>query len=203
MTIFGKVVTGFLLLFVAMGLYYGVTSYVQKDNEVIPVKVAVQQDSATTTAVSDQTSTTTTATGTALTASSTDKSGKKVPFGEFMSKGGSYKCDITQTMATMTSKGTVYMHNQLVRVEFSISLAGQTISTAMVAKDGYMYSWTSNTPGKGQKIKLVDQTQKGNATSTSKTYTWNGSQVTDYTCNPWVADDSIFELPKTVTFTVQ
>jgi hypothetical protein len=202
MTPLGKVVMGIVGLFIAGSIFYGVTSFMKQDSEVATMTPVTSQ--ATTSQEEIQATSTASTTPALPTASaqstSTEKVSKKIPFGEFMSKGGSYKCAITQKMANMISEGTVYMHDKLVRVEFATNLAGQSISTTMVARDGYMYSWTSTTPGKGYKMKVGGESGK---TATTSTYTWNGSQVGEYTCSPWIADDSLFELPKTVVFTTQ
>lgn len=202
MTIFGKLVLGFFMLIVGSGVFYGVTTYVQKDSAK-EIETAVIADVATSTASVDASSTEIiTGTSTASTTTDTKPSGKKIPFTEFMSKGGSYKCEVTQIVATMTTKGTVYMHDALVRAEFSNSVAGQSLNTTMIARDGYMYSWTSLTPNKGYKTKIAAGADSG-AKNQAATYTWNGSQVGDYSCAAWNADDSLFDIPTTVTFTQQ
>ena len=200
MTIFGKLVLGLFMLIIGGSVFYGVTNYVKKDSEPIAAVPVVTEMTSTSAEVM---SASTTEDGASLSATTTDSkaSGKKMAFTEFMSKGGAYKCDVTQIVATMTTKGTVYMHDALVRAEFSNSVAGQSLNTTMIARDGYMYSWTSLTPNKGYKTKLAaDTTPKPGQPAT---YTWNGSQVGDYDCQAWKADDSLFDLPKTVTFAEQ
>lgn len=204
MTIFGKAVMGMLMLVIGGGIFYGVTTYVKEDGasgvENTPVTQQVEttfpQDNASTSEMTNGTSTNTSST------TDTKPSGKKMAFTEFMKQGGSYKCDVTQTVANMTTSGKVFMHDALVRAEFSTSVAGQSLNTTMIARDGYMYSWTSMTPNKGYKTKISQSGDTGTA-NPSATYTWNGSQVGDYTCEVWKADDALFEIPKTVTFTLQ
>lgn len=175
----------------------------KRDSELAAVSpVEQKQSSSTEEVLVNATTTVNTSSSTAETANIEEEGKeKKIPFGEFMSKGGSYKCTVTQKMANMLSEGTVYMHDQLVRVEFSTTLAGQSMSTTMIARDGYNYSWTSMTPGKGYKTKIVNTTTDSSA-SPSGTYTWNGGQVTSYSCATWVADDSIFVLPKNIVFSL-
>ena len=192
MTIFGKLVMGLVLVVVGGGIFYGVTSYVKHDSE---------------TQIVDETKTDiiTVATTSDATTTEVKPTGKKIPFTEFMKKGGSYKCEVTQVLANMTSQGTVYIHDSLIRAEFSTSIAGQSMNTNMIARDGYTYSWTSMMPGKGYKTKIssAETPASGQNSSTSGTYTWNGEQIGDYSCDVWVADDSVFDLPKSVTFTTQ
>lgn len=194
MTIFGKLVMGLVLVIIGGGVFYGVTSYVKHDTET-PIVGETKT----------QTDTLTVATATDATTTEVKPGGKKIPFAEFMKKGGSYKCEVTQVMANMTSQGTVYIHDSLIRAEFSTTVAGQSMNTNMIARDGYTYSWTSMMPGKGYKTKIAtsETSAPGANSSTSGTYTWNGEQVGDYSCEAWTADESVFELPKSVTFTTQ
>lgn len=192
MTIFGKIVMGTLLFAVAGGAFYGVTSYVNKDTVATSLQVAT-----TTTPVTEVVVATTTA-------STTNEvpTGKKIAFTEFMKKGGSYKCTVTQTVATMTTNGTVYLDDGKVKADFAVSVAGQSINTSMIVRDGYSYTWTSNSPTKGLKTKIASKA--GDTSASSKgTYTWDGSQIGEYSCDAWVAEASMFEIPKTVTFTTQ
>lgn len=203
MTLFGKLVMGVVMLFISVSIFYGLRSYVQNDSVIAPVPVVESSSTdlfPVPSSATDQ-STSTEATTTLSGTSTESKTGsKKIPFTEFMSKGGSYKCEIMQTVANMTSKGTVYMHDALVRLEFSTSIASQSINTTMIARDNYMYTWTSTTPNKGYKTKIAQQKAGSKPVGT---YTWNGSQVGDYTCEAWKADDSFFELPSGVTFSDQ
>ncbi len=188
MTIFGKIVLGGLLLVVAGGALYGVTSFVSNDvpkqEEVVIVTTTPQVVVATTTASSTLQKPT----------------GKKIAFTELMKQGGSYKCTVTQNVANMASNGIVYIHNNLIKANFSTSIQGQTIDSNMISRDGYTYTWTTMMKGVGYKVKIVeksDQTPKGAA---STTYTWNGEQIGEYDCQALTADDSIFELPKDIVF---
>jgi hypothetical protein len=197
MTIFGKIVMGTLLFAVVGGVFYGVTSYVNKDTAGTPLQVV-----ATTTPEVEVVVATTTATTTASTTPE-KPAGKKIAFTEFMKKTGSYKCTVTQTVATMTTNGTVYLDEGKVKADFAVSVAGQSINTSMIVRDGYSYTWTSNSPTKGFKTKIAGSATGSGSSSPKGTYTWDGSQIGDYSCDPWVAEASMFEIPKTVTFTVQ
>lgn len=186
---------GGLLVVVAGGIFYGVTSYVDKDNATVTPIVATTTEEvvvATTTESSTSTST-----------ASTTPAGKKMAFSEFIKQGGSYKCTVTQTVATMTTNGTVYIDGSKIKADFAVSVAGQSINTTMIVRDGYTYTWTSNAPTKGFKTKVATGGQGDSSTGAKGTITWDGSQIGDYSCDPWVAQASMFELPTTVTFTVQ
>ena len=194
MTIFGKIVLGGFSLIAACGIYYGTTLYMSKDAVISQTEVETKTEE--TALVSATVTATTTA------SSSLEKiSDKKIAFTEFMKKGGAYKCTVLQTVATMTSKGTVYIHDKLIKGNFSTSIQGQTIDANMIIRDGYSYSWTSMQADKGFKTKIVDQTGDIKV-KPSSTYSWNGEQIGEYDCQTWTADDSVFELPKSVIFSI-
>lgn len=204
MTLFGKLIMTGLFLTLGVGVYIWVSTYMK--NDTLLGNPSSQGEVATSTEEAQQMATSSLGTSTEPIASSTEKkSDKKVSFTEFLNKGGSYKCAVTQTISTMVSNGTVYIHDALVRAEFATTMAGQSISTTMVARDGYTYTWTNMSKGKGYKTKIA---ANGSETSDasgkpSSTYSWNGSQIGEYSCESWKADDSLFELPKDIVFSEQ
>jgi hypothetical protein len=121
---------------------------------------------------------------------------KKPLFTEMLIKGGNQKCVVTQVMGSITSSGTVYIHGALVRAEFSTAVMDKTIKSTLIARDGYMYSWTDTASTTGMKTKMPTS----NATSTTGVRTWNGDQVKDYTCAQWTPDEKLFEVPSSIIF---
>lgn len=193
MTLFGKFVFTVLGIVLAFGLFYGITAYVKRDTvtPVAPSPVVTEEA---------QNATTSVATSTDNASSTETVDTTKPPFYQLLAKAGSRKCSVSQMMGTITSNGTVYMDNGTVRAEFSTSVMNTTVNSTMIAKDGYMYSWTDKGTT-GTKTKMPTLDRDGNATSTKGVKTWDGSQVKDYTCAPWTVDEAIFEIPKSVTFT--
>ena len=191
MTIFGKLVLAGFLFVIGGGVYYGVTSYVKTDQEIAVIPTQSAQQGTDNDSLPP-----------AGTTTETKPAGKKMAFTEFIKQGGSYKCTVTQTIANMTTNGTVYIHDKMLRGEFSTTVAGQGVDATMIARDGYTYSWTSMMPTKGYKAKITNtEGATGSASAgSSGTYTWNGDQIGDYSCEVWVTDDTKFELPKSVTF---
>jgi len=198
MTVFGKIILGGLLLAVAGGVYFVVSTSVKSDISSDPVSFGT-----TTIPLPVDVAATSTASTTPASTTAEKPASKKMPFSEFIKQGGAYKCMVTQTVATMTTNGTLYINDGKVKAEFAVSVAGQTISTSMIIRDGYNYTWTSNSPTKGLKTKIATGGQGDSSTGPKGTITWDGSQIGDYSCEPWVAEASMFELPKTVTFTAQ
>ncbi len=205
MTLFGKIVFISTLLIVGGGAYYAVISYVSNDNQsaaeekaavVVPITESAQE------VASSSPVATSSINASATSSASTSTSTKKIPFSQFIKQSGSYKCSVVQSVAQMSTTGVVYLDNGMVKAEFAVSVAGQSLKTYMIAKDGFTYTWTSNDLTKGYKTKIAQA--KGDTSTQSKgTITWDGSQIGDYSCEDWKADASMFVLPKTITFVTQ
>lgn len=192
MTLFGKFVFTVLGIVLAFGVFYGVTSFVKDDSK----KVAVEEQAPVIETVDS------TASSTDTTSTSTVDTNKK-PFYELLGTIGDRTCTINQMMGTVSSVGTVYMHEGLVRAEFSTSIANNTIKSTMIARDGYMYSWTDTASSTGTKSKMPTRGADGKVVTNSAVKTWDGSQVKDYTCRDGKVDEALFEIPKQITFATQ
>ncbi len=128
------------------------------------------------------------------------ESGKKMAFSEFLKQGGAYKCTVNQSVAGTDTAGTTYIHNGLIRGEYSTKTAGMNIATSLIVRDGYSYTWTSVAPTMGFKAKVVDNAVVNTGAAMSASYSWNAQQIGDYNCEAWAADDSMFTVPASVTF---
>ncbi len=129
-------------------------------------------------------------------------SGKKIAFSEFTKQygQGSYKCDVKQAVSDFENNGTVYLSNGNVRGEFTTVAEGRTLDTSFIARDGYTYTWSSALPQMGFKTKMVTTTAETDDAKLSAQYSWNADQIGDYTCVPWTADASKFNIPTNITF---
>jgi hypothetical protein len=162
----------------------------------------MKNDSAVVAETSQQASTTEEKVSTSSSSESTSvasSTAKKIPFSKFLTLGGAHTCTVNQTLASMTSTGTVFIHDSLVRANFTMNVTGATINSSVILRDGYVYSWTDKTLTKGIKMKAKDDS--ASSTVSSKIMPWNGEDIGDYTCSEWKVDDSVFILPKAVTFT--
>ncbi len=126
---------------------------------------------------------------------------KKMAFSEFVKQGGSYRCEVSQSMSDFENNGVVYMDGADMRGEFSTVAEGMEVDSYFIWKDGYMYSWSSTLPTVGFKMK-VDPTlsRDGAGADTSGTYAWNSEEVGEYNCEPWTRDEAVFTLPEGTTF---
>lgn len=134
-------------------------------------------------------------------AGGTQPAGKKIAFSELLKQGGSYQCTVTQYVNETESNGTVFIHKDHIRGEFTTAVQGMNIDTTMVVNDGYTYTWSSMMPNKGFKAKVVEVVGGDAAVGTSGMYSFNASQIGDYTCESWTVDESKFVVPTTITFT--
>lgn len=130
-----------------------------------------------------------------------DKNDKKIPFSEFVKQGGSYKCEVKQVVGNMENSGTVYINGKNIRGEYTSLVAGKTIDTSFMMKDGYSYTWSSMMPNMGFKMEIPNVESKTDTSgSPSGTYSWNANQIGEYNCEPWTLNAAIFELPANVKF---
>lgn len=128
-----------------------------------------------------------------------EETGKKMAFSEFAKSGGSYKCEVKQSMSDFENSGTVYMSGGMMRGEFSTIAEGKQIDTSFIYKGNIMYTWSSAMGAMGFKMEANPMASNEEAAA-SGTYSWNTSEIGDYNCIVWEADSSKFELPAGITF---
>lgn len=133
--------------------------------------------------------------------SGSQMSDKKMAFESFIKQGGSYVCTVHQSVEGTESEGTVYIDGGNIRGEFNSTVQGMAMSTSLIVKDGYSYTWTSMMPSMGFKAPVDQGAGADSSTGTSGSYSWNAEQIGDYNCEAWSADASKFALPAGVTFT--
>jgi hypothetical protein len=146
---------------------------------------------------SETASSTTVGTNNGGTVGSNTTGGKKIAFSEFIKKGGSYKCTVYQSVGGATTEGVTYFSNGKIRSEYNTKVQGISVSTTLIVKDGYTYSWTSSAPTTGLKVKLASVST---GTGTSGSYSFNADKIGDYNCQPWTVDTTRFDLPTGVIF---
>jgi hypothetical protein len=115
------------------------------------------------------------------------------------SRGGAYKCTFDASTAQAQSKGTVYVSGGKSRSDFQTVAEGIPVDSYMIQMDGYVYTWTSLTPG-GFKMKVAVPVAGTSVTAGSAQYA-NMSHSYNYDCQGWQSDVSLFQLPPNVTFT--
>jgi hypothetical protein len=125
---------------------------------------------------------------------------KKIPFAQFIGQGGSYKCTVQQYVENFESKGTTYVHNGMVRGEFTTAVDGMNMDSQMILRDGYTYSWSSMMPTMGFKISVQPPENVDTGAPATNSYAFNAEQIGDYDCEVWTPDMSKFEVPTNITF---
>lgn len=133
-------------------------------------------------------------------------SGKKMAFSEFLEQNKeSYQCVVYQYIdedMTQTTEGLVFLSNGKVRGNFTTNVSGMNIVSSIIIKDNNTYTWSDIAPF-GVKTKIKEFNTQENHTGTTNlngTYIWNEKQIGDYDCQDWVVDESVFEVPSSVTF---
>jgi hypothetical protein len=127
--------------------------------------------------------------------------GKKMAFGNLVAQGGTYECTVNQNVGDISSTGKVWIDGTRLSGEFATSIGGQNITSYMIVKDGYTYSWSSAMATMGFKMKNATQATGDTGAAASGSYSWNADTIGDYNCNAWTAVESKFSLPASVKFT--
>lgn len=188
MTNFGKSIVGIIIILILLGGGYYFTRTGDSSQG--------EMSSNTATTTNSETSTTNHTTE--------QSSGKKIPFVQFLAQGGAHTCTVTQNLPNGgSSSGTLYVSGDMMSGEFTSTMDGKTMTTNIIARDGYTYMWTSMMPTMGFKMKKVSGTASTSAPAgTNHPAGWNAEQIGDYNCSSWTIDQSKFELPTTVKFTL-
>lgn len=127
-------------------------------------------------------------------------SGKKMAFAQFLKDGGAYKCTVNQYVGDTESRGTVYVNQGLIRGMFETESQGAKISTDLLVRDGYTYTWTSAAPMGFKAPAVSGDVDADQNAGTSGTYSWNADQIGDYDCVAWNADVATFTIPAGIQF---
>lgn len=196
MTTLGKIIIGVVLIGgVGLGGYM-VTSFMKED-----VSVMEREQKALSQEQKNESATSTGNTSSVASFGNETVTNKEMSFTNLLSKGGSYMCDITQTVSGVATKGKVYVSEGFIRGDFTTQTQGMSISSYMIMRDGYTYTWTNMAPTTGYKVKVPTGVQASSTTKTQGAYSWDTTLVGEYSCVPWAKDVSKFEVPSTVTFT--
>lgn len=190
MTIFGKTIVGILLAGVLGGGAYYTMVYMQNDVAQGEMAATVEEEKKAETEE-----------GVPIVADGTPITEKDMSFSELMKKTGSYECTVKQSIMGVSTDGKVAIKGGRVSATFTTSMQGQTITTNMIAKDDYTYTWSSMSPT-GMKVKMTTTgtTTPQATTQTSGSYAWNNSTIGSYSCVAKDVSDSVFNIPTSITF---
>jgi len=107
------------------------------------------------------------------------------------------------------SSGVIYQSNNKIRSDSVSSVDGENgladtdLAVSMIMKDGEVYSWFAlpddSISGVQFNLNELDDWQ-GEMIGGSNTIMESMNQDLQYSCKPWRADDSVFELPDSVEF---
>jgi len=129
----------------------------------------------------------------------TQPTGKKMAFSEFVKQGGSYQCTVHPNGTYVETSGLTYVSDGKVRGEYITTTQDVDITTTFIVRDGYTYNWSSALSNIGFKSKIANNVGTNSPAGTAS-YIWNPNQVSDYDCQPWIADPSKFVIPTNITF---
>jgi hypothetical protein len=116
---------------------------------------------------------------------------------DLAARGGTWKCSVNSTANDAASSGTTYVSGNLVRADFTTTVASYgKVESHLIVRDGYTYTWSPVMP-QGIKTSVTSSGQGSGAASGQGA---NANASYSYDCQPWTADASLFVLPTNVTF---
>lgn len=133
--------------------------------------------------------------GTQATGNAVPESGT-LAYGEILLMGGSRECDISLSTAGGPATGKLYVADQNVRSDITMTSSGMTIAAHMIRTGGFIYSW-SDMVNQGVKIK---ESASGSAPGGTSGAGYDPSAAVSYSCKGWITDSSKFVVPTNVTF---
>ena len=121
---------------------------------------------------------------------------------DLISSGVAQKCTYSTKDDSISSEGVTYISGGKVRGDFTTVSDGKTTASHMITDGKTNYIWTEGEKT-GLKMTITD-TVSTPAPVTEENGSYSGSnldQKFDYKCSTWIADQSMFTPPTSVTFT--
>lgn len=124
---------------------------------------------------------------------------------DLLSMAGSQKC----TFSDSNSSGTVYISDGKMRGDFQSQNEGKSGVSHMLNDGSYVYIWTDGQQN-GYKMSLavvkqqqaqITESPSNGGSQAQPSQAVNMQQKSNYSCDPWSADSSMFTVPTNVTFT--
>jgi hypothetical protein len=120
--------------------------------------------------------------------------GNPMSLKELLASGTSQQCTFADNVAGATVQGTVYVSGGKVRIDFSSTQQGKTVSGHTMTDGDVFYTWSDGMKD-GFKMSMTAAQSSG-----TQQQMLDVDRKVDYHCSPWTSDTSIFALPKHVTF---
>jgi len=112
-----------------------------------------------------------------------------------------YECTFMKDDGASTINGALRIAEGKVRGDFDIKLSdkdGGSFASHLIIKDDVSYSWTSIQPI-GWKTEVAKSAEGGESQSDQAQLVGINDKAA-YTCNPWNANLTVFDLPSGITF---
>ena len=125
---------------------------------------------------------------------------------DLIAKNVPLQCTFSHVDSEATTEGAVYLADSKIRGNFTTILnAKEPIESFVIQDSQYLYAWTSQ-EAKGTKIKLEDVEQE--EAVEPETEAGQGAvgfndlekQNINYSCKPWIVDNSLFTPPNNIEF---
>jgi hypothetical protein len=110
--------------------------------------------------------------------------------------GISQKCTYSDNTSGNQISGTTYIANGKMRVDSSYSVGGKNNLTHMIVSDNTNYVWTEGQTN-GFKMSYDPNAQPSPSKGQGEI---DMNKSMNYSCSPWIADNSLFNLPSGIKF---
>lgn len=111
------------------------------------------------------------------------------------------KCTFSAVAENGGYEGVVYSSGGKFRGDFTSTSGTETTTSHMIIDGTTNYTWTDGQTTGYKMTVESEEAVKPEVSATSPAAVADLNQKADYKCAVWVPDDSLFELPKDITFT--
>lgn len=119
---------------------------------------------------------------------------------DLFASGISQKCTFASNEGDASTQGTVYAVSGKSRADFSSVTSGQTVNSHMIVEGNTNYVWMDG-QNKGFKSTFDPNQASENPEAADKSKDTDLNKKVDYSCSPWIPDESLFTRPSDVEFT--
>ncbi len=122
---------------------------------------------------------------------------------DILNMGKSVQCEATYNQPNFQGSNITYVSGEKARSDITVDMAGRgEHNSHVIVSDGWTYMWSDGS-NKGTKFNTSEFEKNAagkNQDEAGPTAAGDISQKMDFSCSPWIADDSMFTLPEGIEF---
>lgn len=111
------------------------------------------------------------------------------------------RCTFSQNVSGIESLGVVHISGDKIEGKFisEVAVLGATVESNMLHLDGWVYSWSSMSDQGFKSMSSLDLALEKEDLITEAFAVPEGVEL-EYDCQPWILDQSVFNLPSNINF---